>query len=131
MDFVMVLWEKVIWNHFAQRAPRFTGLPGRKTSSSLSLAKKCYFQTFQLKLLTLIFISVILEKTIRIPRSFSVKAGSILKGLLSKNPLERLGCHKNSGFMEILTHPFFKTIYWDAVSHFWRHICIKYIVFAR
>ena len=64
-----------------------------------------------------IFFSVILEKTVRIPRSLSVKAGSILKGLLSKNPMERLGCHKNSGFMEILAHPFFKTIKWDAVSH--------------
>ena len=58
---------------------------------------------------------MILEKTIRIPRSLSVKAGSILKGFLSKNPLERLGCHKDSGFMEIMTHPFFKTIEWEAV----------------
>jgi len=59
---------------------------------------------------------VILEKTIRIPRSLSVKAGSILKGFLSKNPLERLGCHKDSGFMEIMTHPFFKTIEWEALE---------------
>ena len=35
---------------------------------------------------------VILEKTIRIPRSLSVKAASILKGFLNKNPIERLGC---------------------------------------
>jgi len=59
---------------------------------------------------------VILEKTIRIPRSLSVKAGSILKGFLSKNPAERLGCHKETGFMEIMTHPFFKTIEWEALE---------------
>jgi len=59
---------------------------------------------------------VILEKTIRIPRSLSVKAGSILKGFLNKNPQERLGCHTDSGFMEIMTHPFFKTIEWEALE---------------
>ena len=59
---------------------------------------------------------VILEKTIRIPRSLSVKAGSILKGFLNKNPVERLGCNTETGFMEIMTHPFFKTIEWEAVS---------------
>jgi atypical protein kinase C iota type len=56
-----------------------------------------------------------LEKTIRIPRSLSVKAASILKGFLNKNPADRLGCHKETGFMEITTHPFFKSIEWEAV----------------
>ena len=51
---------------------------------------------------------VILEKTIRIPRSLSVKAASILKGFLNKNPADRLGCHRDSGFGEIMNHPFFK-----------------------
>ena len=60
--------------------------------------------------------SVILEKTIRIPRSLSVKAASILKGFLNKNPADRLGCHKETGFMEIMSHPFFKTIEWELVS---------------
>ena len=59
---------------------------------------------------------MILEKTIRIPRSLSVKAASILKGFLNKNPADRLGCNRESGFMEIMTHPFFKTIEWEGVS---------------
>ncbi|XP_059084912.1 atypical protein kinase C-like [Tigriopus californicus] len=59
---------------------------------------------------------VILEKTIRIPRSLSVKAAAILKGFLNKNPLERLGCHKENGFMEIMSHPFFKTIEWELLE---------------
>ena len=62
------------------------------------------------------YVSVILEKTIRIPRSLSVKAASILKGFLNKNPADRLGCHKETGFMEIMSHPFFKTIEWELVS---------------
>lgn len=60
---------------------------------------------------------MILEKTIRIPRSLSVKAAAILKGFLNKNPLERLGCHKENGFMEIMSHPFFKTIEWELVMN--------------
>ncbi len=60
---------------------------------------------------------VILEKTIRIPRSLSVKAASILKGFLNKNPADRLGCHRDTGFMEIMSHPFFRTIEWELVSH--------------
>jgi len=59
---------------------------------------------------------VILEKTIRIPRSLSVKAASILKGFLNKNPADRLGCHKETGFMEIMSHPFFKTIEWELLE---------------
>jgi len=59
---------------------------------------------------------VILEKTIRIPRSLSVKAASILKGFLNKNPADRLGCHRDSGFTEIMTHPFFKTIEWELLE---------------
>jgi len=59
---------------------------------------------------------VILEKTIRIPRSLSVKAASILKGFLNKNPAERLGCNRESGFVEIMTHAFFKTIDWALLE---------------
>lgn len=43
-----------------------------------SIIKVCHFLNF------LSFFSVILEKTIRIPRSLSVKAASILKGFLNK-----------------------------------------------
>lgn len=59
---------------------------------------------------------VILEKTIRIPRSLSVKAASVLKGFLNKNPADRLGCHRESAFMDIVNHPFFKSIDWEMVS---------------
>jgi atypical protein kinase C iota type len=63
-----------------------------------------------------LILSVILEKTIRIPRSLSRRAATILQGFLNKNPVERLGCNRETGFMEIMTHPFFKTIEWDLVS---------------
>ncbi|KAK3105007.1 hypothetical protein FSP39_015074 [Pinctada imbricata] len=59
---------------------------------------------------------IILEKTIRIPRSLSVKAASILKGFLNKNPSERLGCHHQTGFADIQSHPFFRTINWDLLE---------------
>nr|ADZ96017.1 aPKC kinase polarity protein long isoform 1 [Paracentrotus lividus] len=59
---------------------------------------------------------VILEKPIRIPRSLSVKAASVLKGFLNKNPIERLGCHPQTGFGDITGHPFFKTIDWERIE---------------
>ncbi|XP_030081957.1 atypical protein kinase C isoform X8 [Drosophila hydei] len=59
---------------------------------------------------------VILEKTIRIPRSLSVKAASVLKGFLNKNPADRLGCHRESAFMDIVNHPFFKVIDWEMLE---------------
>ncbi|CAK1553863.1 unnamed protein product [Leptosia nina] len=58
---------------------------------------------------------VILEKTIRIPRSLSVKAASVLKGFLNKNPVERLGCGE-TGFRDIVNHPFFKSIEWEMLE---------------
>ncbi|XP_033764087.1 protein kinase C iota type-like isoform X1 [Pecten maximus] len=59
---------------------------------------------------------VILEKTIRIPRSLSVKAASILKGFLNKNPVERLGCHPQAGFSDIQSHPFYRSISWESLE---------------
>lgn len=58
-----------------------------------------------------------MEKTIRIPRSLSVKAASVLKGFLNKNPADRLGCHRETAFMDIKNHPFFKVIDWEMVSY--------------
>lgn len=58
---------------------------------------------------------VILEKAIRIPRSLSVKSASVLKGFLNKSPAERLGCSRESGFLDIVNHQFFKTIDWEMV----------------
>ncbi|XP_014662162.1 PREDICTED: protein kinase C iota type-like [Priapulus caudatus] len=59
---------------------------------------------------------VILEKTIRIPRSLSVKARSVLQGFLNKNPSERLGCLPTTGFADIQAHPFFKNIDWEQAE---------------
>ncbi|XP_072755924.1 atypical protein kinase C isoform X3 [Anoplolepis gracilipes] len=60
---------------------------------------------------------VILEKTIRIPRSLTVKAASVLRGFLCKDPAERLGCGKRpSGFLDIVAHPFFKAIDWEMLE---------------
>ncbi|XP_044737714.1 atypical protein kinase C isoform X1 [Chrysoperla carnea] len=59
---------------------------------------------------------VILEKTIRIPRSLSVKAASVLKGFLNKNPADRLGCHREKAFMDIVNHPFFKSVDWEMLE---------------
>ncbi|XP_020898457.1 protein kinase C iota type isoform X3 [Exaiptasia diaphana] len=59
---------------------------------------------------------VILEKPIRIPRSLSVKAASILKGFLNKNPLERLGCHAQTGFADITSHVFFRSVNWEQLE---------------
>ncbi|XP_023705002.1 atypical protein kinase C isoform X2 [Cryptotermes secundus] len=59
---------------------------------------------------------VILEKTIRFPRSLSVKAASVLKGFLNKNPADRLGCHRETGFLDIVNHPFFKSIDWEMLE---------------
>lgn len=60
---------------------------------------------------------MILEKTIRIPRSLSVKAATVLKAFLEKRPLERLGCSRENAFMDIVNHPFFKSIDWESVSY--------------
>ncbi|XP_048873802.1 protein kinase C zeta type isoform X3 [Brienomyrus brachyistius] len=59
---------------------------------------------------------VILEKPIRIPRSLSVKAASVLKGFLNKDPKERLGCQVQTGFMDIKSHTFFRSIDWDQLE---------------
>ena len=39
----------------------------------------------------------------------------VLKGLLNKNPQERLGCHPQTGFTDITNHAFYKTIDWELV----------------
>ncbi|XP_024257568.1 protein kinase C zeta type-like isoform X1 [Oncorhynchus tshawytscha] len=59
---------------------------------------------------------VILEKPIRIPRSLSVKAASVLKGFLNKDPKERLGCQVQTGFSDIKSHTFFRSIDWDQLE---------------
>ena len=80
-----------------------------------------FFESFS----NITFISVILERPIRFPRSLSVKAASILKSFLNKNPMDRLGCHPETGFTDIITHPFFKTIDWEMVRS--RFLSIKFV----
>ncbi|XP_047281229.1 protein kinase C zeta type isoform X7 [Homo sapiens] len=58
---------------------------------------------------------VILEKPIRIPRFLSVKASHVLKGFLNKDPKERLGCRPQTGFSDIKSHAFFRSIDWDLM----------------
>ena len=57
---------------------------------------------------------VILEKPIRIPRSLSVRASSVLKGFLNKTPAERLASH--DGLNEIKQHLFFRPIDWTLLE---------------
>ncbi|XP_069097100.1 protein kinase C zeta type isoform X2 [Pleurodeles waltl] len=61
---------------------------------------------------------VILEKPIRIPRFLSVKASNVLKGFLNKDSKERLGCQLQTGFSDIKSHTFFRSIDWDLI-HLW------------
>ena len=58
----------------------------------------------------------ILTKPVRIPRALSVKAGSVLKYLLRRDPDERLGCNKEQGFNQIKQHPFFNVLDWDLLE---------------
>ncbi|XP_025202233.1 atypical protein kinase C-like [Melanaphis sacchari] len=58
----------------------------------------------------------ILKKSLRVPRSLSVEAALVLNGFLNKNPVDRLGCKKYTGFYEIKTHPFFKSIDWEMLE---------------
>ena len=57
---------------------------------------------------------VILDKPIRIPRNLSVRAASVLKSFLQKQPEDRLG--SNDGLREIQQHQFFKQIDWSALE---------------
>ncbi|VDM44615.1 unnamed protein product [Toxocara canis] len=62
---------------------------------------------------------IILEKQIRIPRSLSVKAATILKGFLNKDPSERLGCNEDidEALEEMKTHTFFRnSIDWELLE---------------
>eukprot|EP00117_Sycon_ciliatum_P017989 scpid58012/ scgid16774/ Protein kinase C iota type; Atypical protein kinase C-lambda/iota; nPKC-iota len=60
---------------------------------------------------------VILEKTIRIPRNISVRAGNVLKSFLEKNPKERLGCNPTTGYSDITSHIFFRNVDWELMEN--------------
>ncbi|XP_055340174.1 protein kinase C iota type-like [Paramacrobiotus metropolitanus] len=59
---------------------------------------------------------VILEKTIRIPRTLQIEAANVLKGFLNKIPEDRLGCHPQTGFDDIKHHAFFRKIDFEALE---------------
>lgn len=58
----------------------------------------------------------ILNNDLRIPKYLSEEAALVLKGLLNKNSIDRLGCHEDKGFSDVKGHPFFKTIDWEMVN---------------
>eukprot|EP00092_Neocalanus_flemingeri_P007691 GFUD01008305.1.p1 GENE.GFUD01008305.1~~GFUD01008305.1.p1 ORF type:complete len:665 (-),score=170.01 GFUD01008305.1:136-2130(-) len=51
-------------------------------------------------------------KQVPIPSSFSREAQDIIRGLLQKNPKNRLGCKEDIGDQELKDHPFFGSISW-------------------
>ncbi|PAV56910.1 hypothetical protein WR25_15755 [Diploscapter pachys] len=62
---------------------------------------------------------IILEKQIRIPRSLSVKAASVLKQFLEKEPIKRLGCKTDidEALHDMQNHAFFKdSIDWEKLE---------------
>ncbi|KAM7046022.1 LOW QUALITY PROTEIN: protein kinase C zeta type-like [Molossus nigricans] len=59
---------------------------------------------------------VILEKPILIPRVLSIKASHVLKGFLNKDPKERLSCRPQTGFPDIKSHAFFRSIDRDLLE---------------
>ncbi|KAM4770825.1 atypical protein kinase C-like [Rhinophrynus dorsalis] len=59
----------------------------------------------------------ILKKPVKLPASLSPRLYSLIKGLLQKRPLLRLGCRPLSGFSQIKKHPFFSSLDWDKVAN--------------
>ena len=61
----------------------------------------------------------ILEKPIRIPRTLSVKAASVLKAFMNKDPKERLGCKDDleEALEDMKNNSFFKgSIDWELLG---------------
>ncbi|KAI4809142.1 hypothetical protein KUCAC02_018052, partial [Chaenocephalus aceratus] len=55
-------------------------------------------------------------KTDQNPALVVCQAASVLKGFLNKDPKERLGCHPQTGFADIMGHPFFRNVDWDLLE---------------
>ncbi|XP_022169534.1 atypical protein kinase C-like [Myzus persicae] len=58
----------------------------------------------------------VLTRPLRIPKSLSVEAASVLMGFLNKNPSYRLGCDENNGFCGVKHHLFFKSVDWEMLE---------------
>ncbi|KFO26488.1 Protein kinase C iota type, partial [Fukomys damarensis] len=61
-------------------------------------------------------LQAILERDIFIPRCLSIKAVSVLKRFLNKDPAERLGCCPHRGFSDVQKHPFFRSVNWEMME---------------
>jgi serine/threonine protein kinase len=58
----------------------------------------------------------ILKKSIHIPKALSEDAKTIIAGLLTKHPANRLGCHPTRGQEDLRGHPFYKAIDWGKLE---------------
>ena len=59
----------------------------------------------------------IINGKLKLPRSLSADAKSLIIGLLNRNPSKRLGSKPgNAGAYELMDHPFFKDIDWEKLE---------------
>lgn len=62
----------------------------------------------------------------RFPSTISIEAKDLLRGLLKKNPRERLGGGPEDS-KEVMNHVFFKSIVWQDL--YFRKVCIIFFFY--